>query len=114
MKKLILLVLLIPQLILSQDSWFNIQVQFDSYGPQESFIVVDQVGDTLVNHAPTNPSEFFETLVYANSGDLTISLFDSWGDGWADGQGNYAGVVISNNCQGEILNLDATFDFEQY
>ena len=114
MKKLILLVLLIPQLILSQDSWFNIQVQFDSYGPQESFIVVDQVGDTLVNHAPTNPGEFFETLVYANSGDLTISLFDSWGDGWADGQGNYAGVVISNECQGEILNLDATFDFEQY
>ena len=31
MKKLILLLLLIPQLVISQDSWFKLEVQFDYY-----------------------------------------------------------------------------------
>ena len=96
MKKLILLLLLIPQLVISQDSWFNLEVQFDYYGPSESFALITQTGDTLVNHTPTQPFEFFQTLVFADSGDIDISLFDSWGDGWTGGSINTNSGIISN------------------
>ena len=121
MKKLILLLLLIPQLVISQDSWFNLEVQFDYYGPSESFALVTQAGDTLVNHTPTQPFEFFQTLVYADSGDIDISLFDSFGDGWTGGSintnsGIISSILIENACQGVILDLDVTAlgSFSQY
>ena len=121
MKKLILLLLLIPQLVISQDSWFNLEVQFDYYGPTESFALISQAGDTLVNHTPTQQFEFYQTLVYADSGDIDISLFDSFGDGWAGGSinansGIIASILIENACQGAILDLDVTAlgSFSQY
>ena len=121
MKKLILLLLLIPQLVISQNSWFNLEVQFDYYGPSESFALITQAGDTLVNHTPTQQFEFFQTLVYADSGDIDISLFDSFGDGWTGGSintnsGIISNILIENACQGVILDLDVTAlgSFSQY
>ena len=121
MKKLILLLLLIPQLVISQNSWFNLEVQFDYYGPSESFALITQQGDTLVNHTPTQQFEFYQTLVYADSGDIDISLFDSFGDGWTGGSintnsGIISSILIENACQGVILDLDVTAlgSFSQY
>ena len=121
MKKLILLLLLIPQLVISQNSWFNLEVQFDYYGPSESFALITQAGDTLVNHTPTQQFEFFQTLVFADSGDIDISLFDSFGDGWTGGSinansGIISSILIENACQGIILDLDVTAlgSFSQY
>ena len=121
MKKLILLLLLIPQLVISQNSWFNLEVQFDYYGPSESFALVTQAGDTLVNHTPTQPFEFYQTLVYADSGNIDISLFDSYGDGWTGGNQNtnsgiIANILVENACQGVIMDLDVTSlgSFSQY
>ena len=115
MKKLLLwLCIAFPILGAAQGSYFNIEVQFDEYGPDESFIVVTSQNDTLVNHTPSNPYEFFSTLVFTDAGEITISLFDNWGDGWQDGNDAFRGVIISNECQGEILNLDANFNFDQY
>lgn len=114
MKKLILLILLIPQLVISQNSWFNLEVQFDQWAPSESFVLMTQNGDTLVNYQPTVPYEFYQTLVFADSGDVNISLFDSFGDGWIDAANTPAGILIENDCQGVILDLDATFNFTQY
>ena len=114
MKKLILLLLLIPQLVISQDSWFNLEVQFDQWAPSESFVLMTQNGDTLVNYQPTVPYEFYQTLVFADSGDVNLSLFDSFGDGWIDAANTPAGILIENDCQGVILDLDATFAFTQY
>ena len=114
MKKLILLILLIPQLVISQDSWFNLEVQFDQWAPSESFVLMTQNGDTLVNYQPTVQYEFYQTLVFADSGDVNLSLFDSFGDGWIDAANTPAGILIENDCQGVILDLDATFAFTQY
>ena len=115
MKKILsLLLCVIPLLGISQDSWFNLEVQFDYYGPQESFALLSQSGDTLVYHVPTAPYEFFETIVLADSGEVNVSLFDSWGDGWVDGNNTISNVTIENDCQGLILDLDANFSFSQY
>ena len=115
MKKLILFLLLVPQLVISQDSWFNLEVQFDQFGPSESFMLISQAGDTLVNHTPTIPNEFFQTYVPCDSGDVNISLFDSFGDGWGPSiNGIVSNITIENSCQGVILDLDADFPFTQY
>ena len=121
MKRLFIFLVLLPTLLFSQDSWFNLEVQFDYYGPSESFALITQAGDTLVNHTPTQPFEFYQTLVYADSGDIDISLFDSWGDGWAGGSintnsGIISNIKITNDCQGTILDLDVTAlgSFSQY
>ena len=114
---LLSLLLSIPFLGISQtnDSWFKIEVQFDFYAPTESFVVVTQSGDTLVNHQPTTNYEFFESIVVCDSGDMTLSLFDNFGDGWQSAISN-ASVVISNSCQGVLLNLDVDSlgNFNQY
>ena len=96
MKKLILLLLLIPQLVISQDSWFKLEVQFDYYADDESFALITQAGDTLVNYQPANPFEFYSTVVQADSGELAISLLDSWGDGWQGGNQNTTSGIIAS------------------
>ena len=121
MKRLFIFLVLLPTLLFSQNSWFNLEVQFDYYGPTESFALITQAGDTLVNHTPTQQFEFYQTLVYADSGDIDISLFDSFGDGWTGGNinttsGIIANILIENACQGVILDLDVTAlgSFSQY
>ena len=115
-KYLITLLLMIPFLGIAQsnNSWFNLEVQFDFYGPSESFTLITQAGDTLVNHQPAVPYEFYQTLIYADSGDVEISLYDSFGDGWVDGQNTLSNITLTNDCQGTILDLDLNFAFTQY
>ena len=117
MRKILLLLLcVIPFLGSAQNSWFNLEVQFDGFGPSESFTLITQAGDTLVNHSPAVGFEFFQTVVLCDSGDVELSLFDSFGDGWGptpSGQ-PVANITMSNACQGVILDLDADFAFTQF
>ena len=106
-KYLMYLLMMIPFISSAQtnDSWFKLEVQFDFYGPSESIVLVTQAGDTLVNYQPTLNYEFYETIVTADSGELDLTLLDTWGDGWDDGT-TATSIIISNTCQGVILNLD--------
>ena len=117
MRKILLLLLcVIPFLGSAQNSWFNLEVQFDGFGPSESFTLITQAGDTLVNYTPAVGFEFFQTVVLCDSGDVELSLFDSFGDGWGptpSGQ-PVANITMSNACQGVILDLDADFAFTQF
>jgi len=105
MKNLILL-LLLPFVTFSQNTWVNYQVQYDFYAPAEShfFMVSDANGDTAMFHQPTNPYEFLDTTIYINSGSYTVSLVDSFGDGWISNQPAY--FKMRNLCQGLIINWD--------
>ena len=62
MKKLLLL-LLLPFTLLSQNSWINFEVRFDFYGAQESnfFMVGDANGDTVMFYQPTVSYEELDT-----------------------------------------------------
>ena len=64
MKK-ILLLLLLPTLLFSQNTWVNYQVQYDFYAPSEShfFMVSDANGDTAMFHQPTTPYEYLDTTM---------------------------------------------------
>jgi len=65
MKKLLLL-LLLPFTLLSQNSWVNFKVQFDFYSPQESnfFMVGDSNGDTSILYQPSFSYEYLDTTIY--------------------------------------------------
>ena len=105
MKKILLILLLIPFLGFTQtDSWVNYKVQFDFYAPQESnfFMVGDSNGDTVMYYQPTSQYEFLDTTIYMNSGDYLVTLTDNFGDGWIS---NYpAWFKMGNTCQGLIIN----------
>ena len=103
MKKLLIL-LLLPLSISAQNSWVRFQVQFDFYAPQESnfFMVSDGYGDTSIFFQPTNQYEYLDTVLDINSGSYTISLRDSYGDGWVSSQP--ASFEMGNACQGNIID----------
>jgi hypothetical protein len=103
MNKLLIL-LLLPLSISAQDSWVRFQVQFDFYAPQESnfFMVSDGNGDTSIFFQPTIQYEYLDTVLDINSGNYTISLRDSYGDGWVSSQP--ASFKMGNTCQGDIID----------
>ena len=109
------LLLLCSTLTYGQNSWFNLDVQFDQFGPSESFTLFTQAGDTLVNYTPSVPNELYQTLILADSGAVDISLYDSFGDGWGPTQPGQAvaNITMSNACQGIILDLDADLFFNE-
>ena len=106
MKKLLFILLLIPSLLLSQttDSWVNFKVQFDFYAPQESnfFMVENGSGTQVFYYAPTISYEYLDTTININSGSYTVTLTDSYGDGWISN--SPASFAMSNTCQGSIIN----------
>ena len=109
MKKLLLILALIPTLLFSQttDSWVHFVVQYDFYGHTESnfFMVEDTIsGDTVMFHSPSNPYEILDTIININSGDYVVTLTDSYGDGWISQQP--AWFKMRNECQGDIINYD--------
>ena len=86
MKKLLFILLLLPTILLSQtpDSWVNFKVQFDFYAPSESnfFMVETGSGSQVFFHQPTVSYEYLDTTILINSGSYTVTLNDSYGDGW--------------------------------
>ena len=106
MRKLLLILLLLPFIGLGQNTWVNYQVQYDFYAPAEAhfFMVSDANGDTAMFHQPTTPYEFLDTTIFINSGSYTVSLIDSFGDGWISNQPAF--FKMRNLCQGLIINWD--------
>ena len=82
MKKL-LLFLLLPITLLSQNSYLVVEAQYDFYGPQESeFFIMDNSGDTILHHVPSQPNEYYIDTLWTNVGPHVAILLDSYGDGW--------------------------------
>ena len=102
MKKLLLLLLLIPFLGLSQNSWVDFKVQYDFYYQEASWSIVDNSGATIFQHAPTSSYQYLDTTINLQSGNHTISLIDSYGDGWTSQ--SPASFEMSNSCQGLMID----------
>jgi len=104
MKKILLLILLFPALLFSQNTWVNFKVQFDFYAPSESnfFMVNDSSGQQQFFYQPTIAYEYLDTTINIQSGSYTITLNDTYGDGWVSQ--NPSSFAMSNTCQGNIIN----------
>ena len=101
----ILFLLLLSFNALAQNSWVRFEVMFDFYGPSESnfFMVSNSTGDTAIYVEPTDPYEFLDTILPLDSGYYTVTLSDSYGDGWTSQQP--AWFKMGNLCQGALLDL---------
>ena len=101
----ILFLLLLSFNALAQNSWVRFEVMFDFYGPSESnfFMVSNSTGDTAIYVEPTDPYEFLDTILPLDSGYYTVTLNDSYGDGWTSQQP--AWFKMGNLCQGALLDL---------
>ena len=108
MKKILIFIIafVLSFTITAQDSWVRFEVQFDFYAPSESnfFMVSNGYGDTSIFFQPTNQYEYLDTIIDINSGSYTISLRDSFGDGWTSSQP--ASFRMGNTCQGPIISWD--------
>ena len=95
-----------PKKCCSQNTWVNYQVQYDFYAPSESnfFMVSSANGDTAMFHQPTTPYETLDTTIFIDSGSYTVTLTDSYGDGWISQQPAF--FRMRNLCQGMIINWD--------
>ena len=104
MKKLLLLLLLLTFNTSAQNSWVRFQVMFDFYGPSESnfFMVSNNNGDTAIFVQPSTPYEYLDTILPLDTGYYTVTLTDSYGDGWTSNQP--AWFKMGNLCQGDIIN----------
>ncbi len=107
LKRFILLIaILYSSVSFAQNSWVNFKVQFDFYAPQESnfFMVENGTGTTVMFYQPTVSYEYLDTTININSGSYTITLNDSYGDGWISQ--SPASFKMSNSCQGLIIDWD--------
>ena len=105
MLKKLLLILLLPLTLLSQNSYVVIEAQYDSWGPAESqFYITDSQGDTVYHHQPTVQSEYLLDTLWIAAQPLTAILLDQYGDGWQDtGQQGY--FRTWNSCQDTIVEF---------
>jgi len=103
MKKLLLL-LLLPFTLLSQNSYVIVEAQYDSWAPQESqFYITDNNNDTILHQIPTSPNEYYLDTIWTSVGVHSAILLDSYGDGWQTS--SFAGYFrVWNDCQDTIVN----------
>ena len=109
MKKIIIILFtILSTTLFSQtiDSWVNFKIQFDFYAPTESnfFMVENGSGNQVIFYQPTVAYEYLDTTININSGSFTITLNDTYGDGWVSQ--NPSSFKMENICQGLIIDWD--------
>jgi len=66
-------------------------------------MVSNSTGDTAIFVQPSAPYEYLDTILPLDTGYYTVTLVDSFGDGWTSNQP--AWFKMGNACQGPILDL---------
>ena len=61
-------------------------------------------------YQPVEMDELVKDTIFLPQGAYQLVMFDSYGDGWQD-TGTAGWLTVENNCQGELLNILATFAF---
>ena len=101
MKK-ILIILLLPILLIAQDSWVEVEFEFDDYASEvtwnlsNGYGVVASGGD--YEDEQPNAFHFIDSL---ESGNYTFELLDSYGDGLTWPNDGYC--LVSNACQDTLF-----------
>ena len=101
MKKF-LTILLLPLVLLSQDSWLSVEFSFDQYADEVSWSLyndIDTFGVETGYYENQQPNAY--ELIELNSGDYTFELLDSYGDGLSWPQDGWC--LVSNECQDTLF-----------
>ena len=112
MKKLILILLLIPFLGFTQNSWINIQLLTDDYPTETSWQITPPGGSPIIiqNDSAMLPNTLYDTTITLG-GTIIASIFDQYGDGLSASQwgGTDGWFLIQNDCQDTIMYVAGDF-----
>jgi len=114
MRKLLLLVLL-PFLMVSQDSWINIQLQTDNYPEETSWSIYDISGAAIAaTDSALAELTLYDTLIDVLAGEYIIELNDDYGDGLGAAQwgGTDGWFLIQNECQDTLFYAEGDFGLQ--
>lgn len=96
MKRLIILLSLIPFASYSQGSWVNVTVQADQYSAETTW-EISGGGQVIQEAFPYSPYELRDQIVLLPAGDYTFTIYDAFGDGICCGFGE-GWFSLSNTC----------------
>ncbi len=113
MKKLqlLLLILLIPFLGYTQNSWIQIQLLTDNYPEETSWTITPPGGSPIIAQSDSVMVDLtlYDTVIPVG-GDIIVNLYDSFGDGLGGWNGSPEGwFMISNSCQDTIMYVVGDF-----
>ena len=114
MRKLLLLVLL-PFLMVSQDSWINVQLQTDNYPEETSWSIYDISGAAIAaTDSALAELTLYDTLIDVLAGEYIIELNDDYGDGLGASQwgGTDGWFLIQNECQDTLFYAEGDFGLQ--
>ena len=80
MRKLLLLLALIPTLLFSQNSWIHIQLMTDDYPSETSWNITPPGGSPIIIENDSNmlPNTMYDTIVQLG-GTIIAGIYDSFG-----------------------------------
>jgi len=112
MRKLLLVLALLPTMLLAQNSWINIQLLTDNYPSETSWNITPPGGSPIIigNDSITEANFLYDTIIPIG-GDIVVSIFDQYGDGLAASQwgGTDGWFLIQNDCQDTLLYVAGNF-----
>ena len=111
MKKLILLLILLPSILFAQNSWINIQLLTDDYPVETSWTITPPGGFPIIaqNNSGMTGQTLYDTIIDLG-GTIIVNLYDQYGDGLGGFNGSPEGwFLIQNDCQDTIMYVAGNF-----
>ena len=112
MKKLLLVLALLPTMLLAQNSWVNIQYLSDNYPTENSWELLDSTG-VVVLESDSNyvANTLLDITILLDAGTHTFNIYDSYGDGLGASQwgGTDGWFLIENDCQDTLTYVAGNF-----
>ena len=112
MKKLLLILALVPTLLFSQNSWIHIQLMTDDYPSETSWNITPPGGSPIIIENDSNmlPNTMYDTIVQLG-GTIIASIYDEFGDGLSSAPfgGTDGWFMISNSCQDTLMYVAGNF-----
>ncbi len=112
MKKLLLILALVPTLLFSQGSWIHIQLMTDDYPSETSWNITPPGGSPIIIENDSNmlPNTMYDTIVQLG-GTIIASIYDEFGDGLSSAPfgGTDGWFMISNSCQDTLMYVAGNF-----
>ena len=106
-----LIILLLPILLLAQDSWIGIEFQFDDYAEEVSWSLSNDTAFWYSNIGDyESQQEDAYEFIQLNSGDYIFELNDSYGDGLSWPFDGYC--LISNSCQDTLFYASGDYGLQ--
>ena len=107
MRKLLLVLALLPTIVFSQNSWINIQLLTDDYPEETSWTITPPGGSPIIAQSDSimQDQTLYDTIINLG-GTIIVNLYDQYGDGLGGFNGSPQGLwYVSPDQLREVIEL---------